>query len=119
MLTEEDSFSSTIGGIVENKRETNHELRGALRTALQKGLITTNQINNHVKLRDQLYKRNYKSQSMSKRPINQRSRNKQNMESQFIKMVFGSSNDNTDADHFNTAPSVFYGKKADIHARKN
>ena len=84
---------------------------------MQKGFITTNQINNHVKLRDQLYKRNSKSQSMSKRPINQRSRNKQDMESQFIKMVFGSSNDNNEAGPFNTAPCAFHGKKADIHAR--
>ena len=54
---------------------------------------------------------------MSKRPINQRSRNKQDMESQFIKMVFGSSNDNNEADPFKTAPCAFHGKKADIHAR--
>ena len=54
---------------------------------------------------------------MSKRPFDKRSRNKQNMESQFIKTVFGSSNGKSDADHFNTAPSVFLGKKADIHVR--
>ena len=57
---DEDSYPDGTG-IVERQREEDQDLEDALHVALKKGLITTNQIQKHVKLRNQLFSRNVKT----------------------------------------------------------